>query len=163
MKRFDHFGIVSFQDVPSAIQQNYVVNYQALGMEYCEEGDLRSVSDMYKLKSVCIYGLVNLKYGKISVGWLSISCLNELYFEFFAIFLLKCKEAYCDHWSINKIYIEQNPGVLGRILPGHLVWPKCEQVLCHALYAHFVDFFNTRKKFSYTIFLIFAVFELWDI
>ncbi|CAK8696748.1 unnamed protein product [Clavelina lepadiformis] len=43
MKKLDHPGIVKYHDVPTEIQDNYVRNYVALGMEYCEKGDLRKM------------------------------------------------------------------------------------------------------------------------
>ena len=43
MQEIQHDSIVSFREVPKDIQKHYVVSYVALGMEYCELGDLRRV------------------------------------------------------------------------------------------------------------------------
>ena len=44
MKELQHESIVSFREVPKEIQKKYVGSFVALGMEYCELGDLRRVS-----------------------------------------------------------------------------------------------------------------------
>ena len=44
MQEIHHESIVSFRKVPQEIQKDYVGSYVALGMEFCEVGDLRRVS-----------------------------------------------------------------------------------------------------------------------
>ena len=55
MQEIQHESIVSFRKVPKDIQKHYVGNYDALGMEYCELGDLRRVSIANFLYSCCQY------------------------------------------------------------------------------------------------------------
>lgn len=43
MKELHHESIVSFREVPKDIQVKFVGNFVALGMEFCELGDLRRV------------------------------------------------------------------------------------------------------------------------
>jgi len=42
-KGIDHPNIVKYKEIPECILYGFVKDYQALGMEYCDEGDLRSM------------------------------------------------------------------------------------------------------------------------
>jgi len=43
MQTLDHRGLVRYCKIPDEIQENFSDNNVALGMEFCEQGDLRRV------------------------------------------------------------------------------------------------------------------------